>query len=185
MLAREGYADLTTANVAAEAGVSHPAVHYHFETKEGLLIAFVEDYTDDWLARLEDVDGDDAADRLAGVLSIFAQAVRDPGQAGLTRGMLELHTRAPHVDGLQEALTRLDRRTTEHVASLVESGIEEGVFHDVDPEATAELVLCAIDGATIRRHTLDDDASTVLESLADRVLADLYVGEVPDLGGGS
>lgn len=186
VLAQEGYADLTTAKVASEAGVSHPAVHYHFETKERLLVAFVESYTDDWLDHLDDIEGDDAGDRLACVLSILAEAVLDSSQADLTRAMLELHTRAPHVDALQEALARLDQQTTEYVASLIDAGVEEGVFHDVDPETTAELVLCTVDGATVRQHTLNDDASTVLsEGLARHVLADLYVGDVPSLGDGS
>lgn len=183
VLAREGYAGLTTKKVADEAGVSHPTVHYHFETKEGLLVAFVEEYTEEWLARLDAVEGADAAERLTGLLSLLVDGVLDASRAAYTRGMIELHTRAPHVDALQEALTRLDRRTTEYVADLIETGIEEGVFHDVDPVPMAELVLCAVDGASLRQHTLADDASRVLsEGLPRHVLADLYVGDVPSLG---
>lgn len=183
VLAREGYAGLTTAKVADQAGVSHPAVHYHFETKEGLLVAFVEDYTDDWLARLDDIGGDDAGERLISILSLFVDAVRDPSQADFTRAMLELHTRAPHVDGLQDALARLDQQTTDYVASLIDTGIEEGVFQDVAPSPTAELILCVVDGATVRQHTLAGDGSTVLtEGLTQHVLGDLYTGDAPNLG---
>lgn len=186
VLAREGYAGLTTQKVADEAGVSHPAVHYHFDTKEQLLVAYVEDYTDRWLDELDGVEGDDAGERLAVVLSWFVDGLADPDRAGPTRALLELHTRAPHVDSLQEALARLDQQTTEYVGSIVETGIEQGVFRDVDPETTAELLLCTVDGATLRQHTLDGDASTVLsDGIARHVLADLYVDDVPNFGGPS
>jgi len=184
VLAREGYTDLTTKKVADEAGVSHPAVHYHFDTKERLLVAYVEDYTDRWLDKLDDVEGDDAGETLAAILSIFVEGLADSSLADPTNALLELHTRAPHVKRLQDALARLDQRTTEYVGSLIETGIEEGVFHDVDSETTAELLLCTVDGATLRQHTLDGDASKVLsDALVRHVLTDLYVGGVPNLGG--
>jgi AcrR family transcriptional regulator len=184
VLARDGYAGLTTQKVADEVGVSHPTVHYHFDTKEGLLVAYVEDYADQWTDELADIDGEDAGDRLATLLSGFVGGLADPEWAGGTLALLELHSRAPHVEPLRDALARLDRRATGFVAGLIETGIEEGVFHDVDPETTAELILCAADGASLRKHTLDGDAAAVIaDGLARRVLADVYVGDVPDLGG--
>lgn len=186
VLARDGYAGLTTQKVADEVGVSHPTVHYHFDTKEGLLVAYVEDYTARWLDELDGIEGDDAGDRLATLLSHFVEGLNDSEAAGGTLALLELHTRAPHVDSLRDALARLDGRTTEYVASLIRAGIEEGVFHDVDPETTAELLLCTSDGAALRQHTLDGDASTVLkDGLGSHVLPTLYVGEVPTFGGGT
>jgi AcrR family transcriptional regulator len=144
----------------------------------------VEDYTDRWLDKLDDVEGDDAGETLAAILSIFVEGLADSSLADPTNALLELHTRAPHVERLQDALARLDQRTTEYVDSLIETGIEEGVFHDVDSEKTAELLLCTVDGATLRQHTLDGDASKVLsDALVRHVLTDLYVGGVPNLGG--
>lgn len=182
VLAEEGYAALTTEKVATRAGVSHPTVHYHFETKEGLLVAFVEEYTDQWLEQLDNIDGGDAGEQLTAILSLFVDAMINPVQADFARAMLELHTRAPHVDALQDTLARLDQQTTEYVAEVIDTGIEEGTFYDVDSEITAELILCAVDGATVRAHTLTGDPSKVLtEGLTRHVLADLYVGDAPNL----
>jgi AcrR family transcriptional regulator len=71
VLARNGYSQTTLSNVAAEAGVSHGLVNFHFESKEKLLTAtlmfMADEYRQNWQAALKTV-GDDPARRLAALL---------------------------------------------------------------------------------------------------------------------
>jgi len=71
VLARNGYSQTTLSNVAAEAGVSHGLVNFHFESKEKLLTAtlmfMAAEYRQNWQAALKTA-GDDPAKKLAALL---------------------------------------------------------------------------------------------------------------------
>lgn len=114
---------------------------------------------------------------------MFTAGFADSDQANHTRALIELHTRAPYIESLREALTELDTRTIEFFADLIETGIDEGVFHDVSSESMAQLILCTVDGVVLRQNTLNDTVTSVLtNSLSRHVLSDLYIGDVPNLG---
>lgn len=72
VLARKGYAQTTLSDVAAEAGVSHGLVNFHFESKEKLLTAVLlfmaDEYRRNWTQALG-AAGTDPAERLAALLS--------------------------------------------------------------------------------------------------------------------
>jgi len=71
VLARKGFSQTTLANVAAEAGVSHGLVNFHFESKEKLLTAtllfMADEYRQNWSSALQDA-GDAPAGKLAALL---------------------------------------------------------------------------------------------------------------------
>ena len=71
VLARKGYSQTTLSNVAAEAGVSHGLVNFHFESKEKLLTAtlmfMAEEYRQNWQAALK-AAGEDPARQLGALL---------------------------------------------------------------------------------------------------------------------
>ena len=71
VLARKGFSQTTLANVAAEAGVSHGLVNFHFESKEKLLTATLlfmsDEYRQNWSSALHDA-GDAPAEKLAALL---------------------------------------------------------------------------------------------------------------------
>jgi AcrR family transcriptional regulator len=70
-LARKGYAALTVADVAREAGLSPGIVIFHFQSKDGLLAAVLgflaEEYRRNWEERMGEA-GPAPADRLRAVL---------------------------------------------------------------------------------------------------------------------
>lgn len=72
VLSRKGYAQTTLSDVAAEAGVSHGLVNFHFESKEKLLSAtllfMAEEYRQNWQKALA-AAGPRAADRLAALMA--------------------------------------------------------------------------------------------------------------------
>jgi AcrR family transcriptional regulator len=53
LLARDGYAGLSTREIAAEAGVNHALVHYYFGTKDRLVIAALDEANSGLIARQE------------------------------------------------------------------------------------------------------------------------------------
>jgi AcrR family transcriptional regulator len=72
VLARKGYAQTTLSDVAAEAGVSHGLVNFHFETKGELLtqtlLFMAEQYRNNWMSALAKA-GPSPAEQLDALLS--------------------------------------------------------------------------------------------------------------------
>lgn len=71
VLARKGFSQTTLSNVAAEAGVSHGLLNFHFESKEKLLTAVLlfmsEEYRNNWQSALLAV-GDSPVEKLTALL---------------------------------------------------------------------------------------------------------------------
>ncbi len=72
VLSRNGYSQTTLSDVAAEAGVSHGLVNFHFESKEKLLTATLlfmsDEYRRNWHAALE-AAGSAPSDKLGAILA--------------------------------------------------------------------------------------------------------------------
>jgi AcrR family transcriptional regulator len=58
VLRRNGYAGLSTRDVAAEAGVPLSQIHYHFRSKQGMVLALFEHLNDQLLDRQNALVGD-------------------------------------------------------------------------------------------------------------------------------
>lgn len=78
VIGREGLAGATIEQVASEAGVGVATVYRRFETKEGLLRAFIDEMTPRQVIRsLSDTVGEDIGTELHGVVSVLVAFVHD------------------------------------------------------------------------------------------------------------
>ncbi|MFB6165835.1 MAG: TetR/AcrR family transcriptional regulator [Haloarculaceae archaeon] len=155
-LCEHGYAELTTKAIAEEAGKSTALLHYYYDTKEELLVAFLEYLLENFNERVAfDDERDDPAEQLSTVIETLVGGPED--YRNFQTAMLELRSQAPYNEAYREQLRENDRELTALLAGIVERGIEAGVFRDVDPTRTARFIVAAIDGARSRWITLDDD----------------------------
>lgn len=183
-LCEHGYAGLTTQAIADELGKSTALLHYYYDTKEGLLVAFLEYLLDRFEETVATSTATDPGDQLADILEALLYGPADYEEYHVA--MVELRSQAPYDDAIRDQLRRNDREVRELVAEVIERGIDEGVFQPVDPDRTATYLLSVVDGARTRWVVLGDDAilETVLAelraSLEDRLLAgdrELAVGD--------
>jgi len=154
-LCKHGYADLTTQDIADESATSKAALHYHYDTKEELLLAFLDHLYEAFTEEYGETAGDNAVERLvAFVDSVLRQEDAESDRAFQT-ALLEIRAQAPFADGYREKLTAFDEFVRERVADIVADGIEEGTVRaDVDPEDTAAFVATMIDGVNTRRVSI-------------------------------
>jgi AcrR family transcriptional regulator len=158
-LAEHGYADLTMQDVADRTDLSTSTLHYRHDTKEGLLVAFVE-HNAEQTAELVDAHADEPPlERLSGVLGATLDALADPQRASLTAAYLELHARAGRNEAYREAIAAADRDYRAELTDAVAAGIESGVFSEVDPDAVAALLVAVPDSAALHRATLGQEAA--------------------------
>src|SRR6056297_1230754 len=88
-LCKHGYADLTMQRIAGESSLSKATFHYHFDTKEELLNAFLDHLLERFEARLA-CESSDPGDRL----DTFLDAIFDPAEDGSPVALMELKAQA-------------------------------------------------------------------------------------------
>jgi AcrR family transcriptional regulator len=89
VLHRDGVADLSIRAVATEAGVNLALVHYHFHSRDGLLLAVLEDLNAELLARQRGLYGTEGAS-LADKWRQAVECYRRDLDSGYVRILLEL-----------------------------------------------------------------------------------------------
>ncbi|MFB6255671.1 MAG: TetR/AcrR family transcriptional regulator [Haloplanus sp.] len=172
-LCRTGYADLTMQDIADEWSKSKAALHYHYDTKRGLLLSFLDHLFERYTDRVADPDDGTPPERLRALVD----AALDPPRADANRerrtALFEVKAQAPYDDDFRERLERVDRYLHGEFAAVVADGVVTGAFRaDVDPSSTATLLVTLVDGAHSRR-VVTGDAGSVREAVERRILGRL------------
>ena len=162
-LKKHGYANLTMQNIADEFEKSKSLLHYHYDTKEDLMVAFLE-YAIGWLRdAVEEETGDDPEQRLHRFIERLTLGPGDEGDWILT--LFELRLQAAHNEAFRERLAAHYEANRDALADIIADGVEAGVFHEDDPQEAAEILLAALEGGRMAHVTLG------LEELSARTAA--------------
>jgi AcrR family transcriptional regulator len=169
-IAREGIDEVRIARIAMDARVSAALVHYHFESREALLVEALEHsydlITDSRTAVTADA-GTSAADKLDGMVQWCLPAPGEQRDDWLL--WVELWLRAGRRPELAEAATKLYARLHEWFSEVIREGIAAGEWGDCDVPRVTDRVLALIDGYGVR--VLIGDATVTLEQAREEVLA--------------
>jgi AcrR family transcriptional regulator len=146
-LAKHGYAALTTRKVAAEASVSEAGLYYHYDSKDDLVVAFLEWAVDRDSKRLSVAADADPVTRLYALCDALLGDPDDEVDRGINVAMMELLAHAPHEERFADPLRSYEWRVLDTVAAVIEDGVEDGAFRaDLDAGATAAYLLVTTDG---------------------------------------
>jgi len=150
-VARRGAAGSTFDHVAREAGVSRGLLHYHFGSKERLLLEVVRRDSEIRMERLDlALEGaGSASDIIDALLHSLEELVgQDPGFVVLH---FELFTLARRNEEIAAEMADLGRRTRAHVAELLRRKQADGVLRLADePEAVSGVLFALGDGLALR-----------------------------------
>lgn len=162
-LAKYGIAELTTQRIADEWGKSQSLVHYYYETKEDLVVAYVgwlRDQTVENYARQADQP---PLDRIEWFLFRHFTGPHDPEEPAFSTGLVQLQAAAPYDDRLRAALAELDEAAIDFLRTAVQDGIDSGDFRAVEIDQVVDHLLAWLSGAIQRSVTLRD--TTDIEAL--------------------
>lgn len=174
-LCRHGFAEMTMQDIADEADKSTAVLHYHYDTKENLLVAFLAYMLTRLDEQLAEMEGASATERLQCLFRRLSPDEGDTDREQFHRALLELRAQAPYREAYREQLRANKESIQQMVADIVREGIDTGEFRPVDPEQTARLILAALDGARGAAIALGDeeDPSAVRAGLNEFVLGSL------------
>ena len=186
-LQEHGFADLTMQDIADEAGKSKSLLHYHYDTKQDLLVAFLDYLIERGAERAAEHADDPPGERLRN-FAARALVDNDNEDWSFATAILELQAQAPHNETYRDQLAANEAALRDHLADIVREGVQSGAFRDVDPVATARLVLVAVDGARTHRVVYEDDTPEVVhdalvEQVIDPLEASDSAGSDADSGG--
>ena len=171
-----GFAELTMSDIAEESGTSTALLHYHFDTKEDLLVAFLSHLTDRIESDLHASADDDPVERLFTIVRWYVLDESETERESFHRALLELRSQAGYNHRYRERLQQADQLIREWIADIIVEGIEDDVFEVVDPEDMAALILATLDGARTRHLTVGDPSysTSVEEALSEHVLSTFF-----------
>ncbi|ELZ69172.1 TetR/AcrR family transcriptional regulator [Haloferax sp. Atlit-10N] len=174
-LCEHGYAGLTVQRIAEESSVTSAAIHYHFDTKEELLNAFLDDRIERFESKLS-CGASDPRKRLDAVLDAVFNP-EDPDVDGFPVALMELKAQAPYHELFRERFLDLDDVMRGTVADIVRDGVETGAFDEADPAEIARLVTTMSNGAHARAVALDEHPAETRRVVEDAL--ELHLGWTP------
>jgi len=181
-LCANGYAALTMQDIADECDKSKSLLHYHYDTKEDLLVAFLDGILTDYEGRLACRADRSPAERLVEFVARFVFTPGEDDRESFHLALLEMRSQGPFNGRIQAQLDRSDELLRDSVADILGAGVDDGSFEPVDVDRTAALLVATLDGARTRQITLGDAqpaasytrvvAEEALETIVDPLLAD-------------
>ena len=176
-LCKHGYAHLTMQDIADEFDKSRPLLHYHYDTKDELMLAFVDNMIG-WVGgQLAQSDTEDPLDRMEAYIDGF---VIDPGEEDretFALALLELRVQAVHNDEFRSRLSRHYENNVGTIADIIADGVEAGVFRAVDPDEVGEFIYTSLVGARMYQVTMGAQHASrrMRDDLAEFVVDDLLI----------
>lgn len=164
--ARYGYHGASLREIAAAAEISHAGLRHHFATKEGLLLAVLEE---------RERRAAQAADGQTGLDSLIDLVVRNVG----SRGLVELFAvLAPQASDPQHPAHAFFVGRYRRVRAFIATGIRDGqadgtIPSNLDADAASALVVALMDGLQVQWLLESDsiDMGVLLRSGVNGVLA--------------
>ena len=134
-----GYAAASVDDICSKAGVSKGAFYHHFESKQLLFLALLQD----WLSGL---DRATAAARRPTIPETLVEMTRMlPMALGSARNQLgmwlEFWLQASHDKAVWKATVAPYRHYRDLFEQLIQEGMDEGTLKKVDAHATAQVIL--------------------------------------------
>jgi AcrR family transcriptional regulator len=142
-IAERGFARTTSRHVAARAGVTHGLLHHYFPDHDTLLAAAFERVALEEIAEAEEFL---AADR--DPIAQLQQLIEPYGPGGgedAYRMWFEAWAEAAHSPALRSITAKVSKAWLDMVIAVIERGNAQGVFHCVDPHATAWMLVALCD----------------------------------------
>lgn len=155
-LSKHGYTDLRMRDIGEEMDLTRQVIHYHFDGKYDLLSSFLEHIIDQYEGSVVvEHDADPRTELRARIdQCLFGPEFEQFGHWDRMKVYHELYTQAQNDGEHREVFNEHYERIRGSIVEVVEEGIEQGVFRDVDTERMGQLITDVIHSARGRRISL-------------------------------
>jgi AcrR family transcriptional regulator len=175
-LCEHGYANLTIDRINGEFEKSKSLLYYHYDDKDEILLSLLDHLLEQFAVE-DTVDPNDDPDiQLRTFIETLLPWTLSGEDGEFQTAVFELRSQALSDEAYRKQFTRADDLFRETIIGLIEAGIEDGTFREVDTDRAAEHVLSTINGAMLRRLTAENESAVRttrkgLEEYVDSYLA--------------
>jgi len=176
-MGQNGFHQMSMQDLATEAKVSVGLIYKYFGGKEDLLLATIVRILDvfrDQLAPVMDAAGDDVVDQLAAGIRRYMQIV-DENLDGVVLTYRESRTLGPPG---RTQIKELEIATAAPLRAVIEAGIAQGVFRDVDVDLTVFDIMLLAHGWALKHwhfgpiYTIDEYIGLQTRQVLNALVAD-------------
>ncbi|MEF8875031.1 MAG: TetR/AcrR family transcriptional regulator [Candidatus Thermoplasmatota archaeon] len=172
-----GYAELTMDKIAEEYDKCKSNLHYHYGTKENLMVDFITYLLEGFKEKVVP-DTDDPVKRLDGLIDSMLFGIGEGEIPERFHAVLvELRSQAPHNEKYRKKITENDRFIHNKVKEIIEEGIEKERFKEVNPDQIATIILSTIDGGRARQISTERDVAEKAKEALDQMIESLLLKE--------
>lgn len=152
-LCEHGYAGLTIARIAEDFEKSKSLLYHHYDSKDELLLDFLSYMLEEFERTVPESETKPADERLETVFDHSLSSTPADEFQDFMHAMVELRAQAAHDDRFRDHFTDNDQVVHDKLTGIIEDGIEEGVFRDVDADRVASFLLATLSGGMNQRVT--------------------------------
>lgn len=178
-LSKHGYKDLRMRNIGEEMELTRQVIHYHFDGKYDLMSSFLEYIIEQYEGSVEvEADADPRTELDARIdQCLFGPEFDEFTHWDRMKVYHELFAHAQNDEQHRATLNEHYDQIRGSIVEVVEEGIEEGVFRDVDANLVGQLITDVIHVGRERRISLghDDAPEEARRAIDEYVLDTLYV----------
>ncbi len=174
-LSKHGYKDLRMRDIGEEMDLTRQVIHYHFDGKYDLMSSFLEHVIDQYEGSVTVEDAEDPRAELDVRIDqcLFGPEFERFDHWDRMKVYHELYTQARNDDEHRDVFNEHYDRIRGSIVEVVEAGIKEGVFRDVDAEQMGQLITDIIHSARARRISLGhEDAPEEARAAIDEFVLD-------------
>ena len=139
LFSTRGYNDASVDDICKDAEISKGAFYHHFESKQALFLALLDGWLQTIDTAIEAAKDKTVPETFIQLTEAFPYIFATAGE-GLPM-FLEFWLQASRDEKIWQAGIKPYRRYHKHFTSLIQKGVEEGSFVDVDPELTARMIV--------------------------------------------
>lgn len=180
-LCKHGYANLTMQDIANESAKSKAALHYYYDTKQDLLLAFLSFLYERFEKRVRTPSGNNPRERLIAFIDAVLTPPERDEQLAFQTAFLEIKTQVPYNEGFSERIAQFDDLLYKQCRSIVAEGIEAGVFRETDPDAVATFFVTLFNGDHVLWVTENQSSDTTRRLFVEYIESQLLVADAPEV----
>lgn len=144
----QGFKAASVDDICEEAGISKGAFYHHFESKQALFLALLDDWLQTIDKAIEASKDKTAPETFLQMTKAFPYIFETAGE-GLPM-FLEFWLQASRDKTIWEASIAPYRRYHKYFTSLIKKGVDEGSFVGVDPGLTSRMIVATAMGLLLQ-----------------------------------
>jgi AcrR family transcriptional regulator len=154
-----GYPGLSISRIADQFDKSKASIYYHYDSKDDLLIAFLDFAADQFKTHFAEEIGEDPGSALDTVIEKLVPLQMNDDEFQGQTVLIELRSQATRNEAFREKFTEINELLVTTICEIIERGIEDGTFRDVETARVAEHIVATVNGSTIDRITTNRETA--------------------------